>query len=56
MFAAFVIFEYEFLNCPQYEKMDFKITVTAGNGSKMQKMLENQGLEDLCIYSLTQDK
>jgi len=37
----FFIVVFDFLNCPQCEKMDLKITVTAGKGSDIQKMPDN---------------
>ncbi len=41
MFETFLIVVFESLNCPQCEKMDHKIIVTAGKGSNMQNMLGN---------------
>ncbi len=35
MFEPFLIVVFESLNCPQCEKMDLKIIVTAGKGSNM---------------------
>ncbi len=40
MFEPFLIVVFESFSCPQCEKMDLKIIVTAGKGSNMQKMME----------------
>ncbi len=37
MFEPFLIVVFESINCPQCEKMDLKIIVTAGKDSNMQK-------------------
>ncbi len=37
MFESSVIVAYEFLSCPQCEKMDLKIIQSLGNGSNTQK-------------------